>query len=146
MTVNLACGTDEKRELIIDSTQDNLDDVLAFVTDHLHQVGCPHKAEMQIILAADEIFTNIASYAYQPSIGKVRIILEDIGDPAGIRMIFIDQGIPYNPLEKEDPDITLPVEERPVGGLGIFLVKKKMDAMEYRYEDGSNILTMTEYF
>ena len=97
-------------------------------------------------LTLEEIYINIASYAYAPNTGKVKLILDDLKDPDGIRMTFIDQGVPYDPLQKKDPDITLPAEERPVGGLGIYLVKKNMDVLNYRYENQSNILELTKFY
>ncbi len=140
-----ACGN-RAAEIEVDAVRESLPAVLDFVSDYLQDAGCPRKAAMQISLTAEEIFVNIASYSYPDSAGTARIILEPVREPAGIRLIFVDQGIPYDPLKKPDPDITLSAAERPIGGLGIFLVKKNMDRVEYRYEDNSNILTLTKYF
>jgi len=100
------------------------------------------KAQMQIDLAVEEIFVNIASYAYAPGTGPatIRVGLTDDGSVFVIELI--DQGVPYNPLAKEDPDITLSAEERKIGGLGILLTKKSMDDVQYEYANGSNILTL----
>ena len=89
---------------------------------------------MQIDLAVEEIFVNIANYAYRP----VR------ENPLEVTLTFLDSGAPYDPLAKEDPDITLDVKDRQIGGLGIFLVKQTMDDVKYEYKNGRNILTLTK--
>ena len=98
------------------------------------------KIQMQIDVAVEEIFVNIANYAYSPDTGPATVRL-DIRD--GIAVItFIDSGVPYDPLAKPDPDVTLSAEDRPIGGLGIFLVKKSMDSVSYNYESGKNVLRL----
>ena len=104
------------------------------------------KVQMQIDIAVEEIFVNVAHYAYTPNVGKVKIRLEKPADSTGVDITFIDSGIPYDPLAKPDPDVTLSAEERQIGGLGIFMVKKSMDSMLYEYTDGQNILTMRKLF
>lgn len=129
------------KELTIEATLDRLDDVLAFVGDELENGGCDMKTQTQINIVVEEIFVNIAHYAYNPEVGgtTVRISVED-----EIKIVFEDKGKPYNPLEKKDPDITKPAEEREIGGLGIFMVKKIMDSVTYRNEDGKNILSISK--
>ena len=95
---------------------------------------------MQIDVAIDELFTNIASYAYAPETGKATVRIETEEDPRAAVITFIDRGRPYNPLLAEEPDITLSAEERRIGGLGIFIARKTMDDMRYEYRDGQNIL------
>ena len=97
---------------------------------------------MQIEVAAEEIFVNIASYAYAPGKGRATIRVEVSDDPVTVCLTFIDQGMPYDPLSMKDPDVSLPAEDRPVGGLGVFMVKKTMDDVTYEYKDGKNILRM----
>ena len=97
---------------------------------------------MKIELAVEEIFVNIASYAYAPDTGDVRIRMEFFEEPRAVGITFIDSGIPYNPLAKEDPAVQLSADERQVGGLGIFLTKKSMDEMSYEYKNGQNVLSM----
>ena len=126
----------------IEAIKDNLDDVLVFIDSELEKIDCPMKIQMQIDLSVEEIFINIASYAYYPETGMAYIGFESENDGSSILISFTDEGIPYNPLKKEDPDITLTSDERQVGGLGIFLVKKNMDEVYYKYEDGKNVLTM----
>ena len=131
-------------ELEIDALTENLSKVQAFVDEHLEAAGCPFKAQMQISIAVEEIFINIASYAYAPGTGKATIRVEITEDPSTAVITFIDRGIPYNPLAKQDPDVTLPAEERDIGGLGIFMAKEIMDEESYEYKDGRNILTLTK--
>jgi uncharacterized protein (TIGR02172 family) len=132
----------DKNELEIEAVSENLAEVLSFLEEHLETAVCPPKARMQIQLAVEEIFVNIASYAYQPETGKATVRVEVSGDPVGVTITFVDHGVPYDPLAKEDPNITLSAGEREVGGLGIFLTKKLMDDVAYAYKDGRNILTL----
>ncbi len=129
-------------ELRIEATKENLDDVLMFIDEELEKLDCSMKIQMQIDLSVEEIFINIASYAYYPDTGMAFISFESENGGSTVLISFTDTGVPYNPLEKEDPDITLTSEERQVGGLGIFLVKKNMDEVYYKYENGNNVLTM----
>ena len=129
-------------ELDIEATEENLNRVLEFVTSKLEKIDCPMKAEMQIEVAVEEIFVNIASYAYHPDKGNATVRVEVFDDPVTVAITFIDHGMPYDPLEREDPDITLKAEDRPVGGLGIFMVKQTMDEVTYEYKEGKNILRL----
>lgn len=133
------------KELDIEAVIENLDEVLGFVDEHLEEIGCPLKVQMQVDVAVEEIFVNISRYAYAPEKGNttVRVGVEE--DPLKVVITFIDQGVPYDPLAKEDPDVTLPAEKREIGGLGIFMVKSTMDDMEYEYVNGSNILTLKKH-
>lgn len=133
-------NSDSFTELVIEATTENLPQVLDFIEQALSDSDCPLKTLMQINLAAEEIFVNIASYAYAPDTGQATVRVQRLPDAAEI--VFIDSGIPYDPLKKPDPDITLSAEERAVGGLGIFLTKKFMDEVSYEYLDGENILTI----
>jgi len=94
-------------------------------------------------VAVEEIFTNIASYAYPDGDGKVQLCMEfSQEEPSTMTLRFLDSGIPFDPLAKADPDVTLSAEERQIGGLGIYMVKKTMDEVSYDYKDGKNIFTM----
>ena len=130
------------KELTINATVENIETVTAFVDEQLETLGCPVKAQMQIDIAIDELFGNIAHYAYRPGVGPATVRVEVVQDPLAVVITFIDQGVPYDPLAKEDPDVTLSAEEREIGGLGIYMVKKTMDAISYEYKDGKNILTL----
>lgn len=132
------------KELKIDALVENLDQVLAFVDAELEAMECSMKIQMQIDVAVEELFVNIASYAYAPETGDAIIGVESFQDPQRVEITFIDEGIEYDPLKKEDPDVTLAAEERQIGGLGIYMVKKSMDNMEYKRQDGKNILKITK--
>lgn len=132
--------------LTIEANTDNLDKVLSFVDQRLEELDCSMKVQMQIDLAIEEVYVNVAQYAYQHlppeerRKGMVSICVEDLDDPKRVEVTFADEGIPFDPLAKEDPDVTLNADSRPIGGLGIFMVKKSMDSVEYEYKDGKNIL------
>ncbi len=128
------------KEISLEAKVENLDEVIAFIDAELEGADCPMKKQMQIDVAVEEIFVNIASYAYGDGTGDATISMEIDGSTATIT--FVDSGMEYDPLKKEDPDVTLSAEERQIGGLGIFIVKKSMDDVKYRYEDGKNILTI----
>ena len=128
----------------IDAKVDNLQEVLDFIDAELEQADCPMKAQMQIDIAVEEIFVNIAKYAYAPGEGKA--VIGILAEPGRAEITFADSGMPYDPLAREDPDITLAAEDRDIGGLGIFMVKKTMDDMRYKYEDGQNLLTLVKTF
>ena len=130
------------REMDIAATLENLDTVMAFVDQQLEDVGCSMKAQMQIDIAVEEVYVNIAHYAYNPEVGGVTIRVQIEEEPLAVILTFIDKGKPYDPLAKEDPDVTLAAEDRQIGGLGIFMVKKSMDNVSYEYNEGRNILTL----
>jgi len=133
-------GSEDMKELNVDAKIENIEIVTEFVNSELEKYDCPMKAQMQIDIAIDELFSNIAHYAYSPDVGPATVRFEVLEEPLSVIITFIDNGIPYNPLEKEDPDITLSVEEREIGGLGIFMVKKSMDEITYEFKNGQNIL------
>ena len=130
------------KELTINSTLENIQTVTDFVDGQLEELGCSMKAQMQIDIAIDELFGNIVHYAYNPEVGPVTVRVEVTEDPLAVSITFIDNGVPYDPLAKTDPDVTLSAEEREIGGLGIFMVKKSMDEISYEYRSGQNILTI----
>ncbi len=128
------------KEMTITATVENIEKVTDFVNEQLEAIGCPMKAQMQIDVAIDELFGNIAHYAYNPETGPATVRVEVTEAPVSVIVTFIDHGIPYDPLKKDDPDLTLSADEREIGGLGIFMVKKTMDEITYEYRDGQNIL------
>ena len=133
---------DTVREMEIEADVSKLSEVLGFLEQNLEMVNCPLKAQMQISVAAEEIFVNIAHYAYAPEKGTAMVRIEISEEPVTVTITFIDNGIPFDPLAHEDPDVSLTVDERQIGGLGIFMTKKVMDDVVYEYEDGKNILRM----
>ena len=128
------------KELTIGAAVENIETVTEFITEELQKLDCPIKAETQIAVAIDELFGNIARYAYTPDVGKATVRFEVEEEPLSVVITFIDNGVPFNPLAKSDPDVHLSAQEREIGGLGIFLVKKTMNMVEYEYKDGQNIL------
>ena len=130
------------KELTIAATVENIDVVTDFVNEQLEAMDCPMNAQLQIDIAIDELFGNIANYAYNPEIGQATVRVEVAEDTLAVIITFIDNGVPYDPLKKEDPDITLSAEEREIGGLGIYMVKQNMDDISYEYKGGQNILSI----
>ena len=128
------------KTLTVEATREAFAQVNEFVDSFLEAHDCPLKAQMQIDLCVEEVFVNIASYAYGDTTGTAQIDL--CGKNGEVTLVFSDEGQPYDPLAKDDPDITLDAQSRQIGGLGIFLVKKNMDEVRYRYENGKNILTL----
>ena len=134
------------KELTLEATVDNLPQVMSFLEEELETAGCPMKTQMQISVSVEEIYVNSASYAYAPGTGEATVRVEFRDDPAAVCITFIDSGVPFDPLRKADPDVTLSSEERGIGGLGIYMTKKAMNEMRYAYEDGKNVLTMVKHF
>ena len=128
------------KEITLAATVENIETVTEFVNAQLELLDCPIKAQMQIDIAIDELFGNIAHYAYNTEVGNATVRVEISEAPLAVIITFIDNGVPYDPLGKDDPDITLSAEEREIGGLGIYMVKQSMDEITYEYKDGQNIL------
>ena len=131
-------------QLDVLAVRDNLPRVLSFVEEQLADYGCGMKTSYEINLAVEEIYVNIASYAYDKDPGSAVIVADILTDPLSLVLVFKDSGTPYNPLLKEDPDTGIPLKERKAGGLGIYMVKKLVDDISYVYQDGMNILTITK--
>ena len=134
------------KKIRVAAIKENLETVTAFLDEILDEKDCPLKVRLQIDLALEEMYINIANYAYTPKIGEMelRVAFDEAGRE--LTMVLIDSGIPYDPLAKKDPDVTLSAEKRKIGGLGIYLVKKTMDSMMYERRDGRNIVTMKKKF
>lgn len=133
------------REITVSATLDNIQSVTDFVEEHLLEAGFPMKTVFQINIAVDELFSNIARYAYGEDEGEATVRLQISEDNSTAVLTFIDSGTPYNPLKKEDPDVTLDADDRDEGGLGIYMVKNSMDDICYEYRDGYNTLTVTKH-
>ena len=133
-------------ELTLEATLENVPTVMAFVDEKLEANDCPFKVQMKLDVAVDELFSNIARYAYNPETGPATVRVEVLGDPLSVVVTFIDHGVPYDPLAKPDPDVTLSAADREIGGLSIYLVKKTMDDVIYEYKDGMNILKIVKNF
>ena len=132
------------KEKVFSATKDTLGDVMAFTEECLDSFSCPMKSSMAICVAVEEIFVNIASYAYGDGTGNASLCFGFDKGERLLTLVVSDEGAPFNPLEREEPDITLSAAERDIGGLGIFITKKTMDTVFYKNENGKNILTMTK--
>lgn len=131
------------KEIHVDSKIENIPEVMDFVRAELEALGCSEQVKAQFKMAVDELFGNICLYAYGEGAGPVTVSVGLEGDPPAAAVAFCDSGSPYNPLEADLPDIELDIEDRPVGGLGIFLIREMMDSMSYEYKDGCNVLKLT---
>ena len=130
-------------QITVNATVDQVKTVTLFVNERLGMLGCSERIMIQVDIAIDEIFSNIAYYAYHPDTGPATVQVGVEEDPLSVIITFIDHGVPFDPLAEEQPDPTkLPKAERPIGGLGLFMVKKTMDDISYDYRDGQNILTI----
>ncbi len=123
---------------------DALSDVLGFVEQTLESFECPLKIQTAICVAIEEVFVNVAHYAYPNSEGDMTLQIGFDEQSRNVTFKMADKGVPFDPLAKPDPDVTLSAEEREIGGLGIFIAKKTMDTLTYAYENGENILTMVK--
>lgn len=127
--------------ITVPATDQNPNPVIDFVKDELSRHDCPPKALYQIEVAIEEIFVNIVSYAGLADDEGVEVRCEVLEDPLRVIVQFLDGGIPFDPLAKDDPDISPEALEGRVGGLGIYMVKQMMDDVTYAHEDGKNVLT-----
>ena len=134
------------KQLDTRSSLDRLHEVTEFINTELDALNCPPRAKNQVDVAVDEVFSNIVHYAYDGAEGPVRVCMTTQEEPRSVTIRFMDRGKPFNPLTAEDPDISLSAEDRPIGGLGIYLVKKTMDDVRYEFRDGQNILTLEKTF
>lgn len=134
------------KELTVEAIVEQIETVTEFVNAELEKLDCPMKARIQLDIAIDEIVSNIAYYAYGEKTGTVTVRIEVLQEENGVQLMFLDSGVPYDPLTRQDPDISAEIEERKEGGLGIFLVRKTMDDMKYEYKDGQNCLTIRKSF
>lgn len=133
------------KELILQASADRLEEVQEFIRGELEAAGGSLKVMSQVEIAVEEIYVNIVHYAYPSGDGEAAIRCETDREAPKITIQFLDEGTPFDPLAKEDADISLSAEERSIGGLGILMVKKLMDEVTYCYEEGKNILTIVKY-
>lgn len=131
------------KKICVPAKLEQLDRVMEFTADYLEQMGCSMKLSLQIQISIEELFANVVNYGYPDEPGEFRMIMEMTGDSSLI-MTLEDEGVEFNPLLNEDPDITLSAEERKIGGLGIFMVKMSMDKTEYQREGDTNRLILTK--
>ena len=134
------------KEIKVEAKIENLAVVNGFLHEQIDELDCSVATVMQLEIAIEELFSNICYYAYGDGTGDAAIQVDIDKTNKRICITFIDMGKPYNPLKKADPDITLGIEDRPIGGLGIFMVKESMDDMTYRYAENKNILKIKKKF
>lgn len=130
-----------KQTITVKPSLETMGDVISFVEDTLADHEVPLKIAMKINIAVDEVYSNIARYS-DANKSSVEVVIIN----GWVKLTFIDDGKPYDPLEKPDPDITLSAEDRPIGGLGIYMIKKTMDDMSYAYKDGHNVLIIKKKY
>lgn len=134
------------KELTVDAAPGSLQEIKAFIVDQTRAAGCPEAARTQILVAADEVFANIANYAYGGGVGSASVRFDVEPEPRAAVITFTDGGVPFDPLEMKAPDTSLSAGQRKIGGLGIFMVRKLMDEVSYKYEGGRNVLTVKKLF
>ena len=132
-------------ELTLKAELESIPKAVAFIDEQLEACGCGMKAQMQIDIAIDELFGNIVHYAYPGENGEATVQFDFDEANRDVSITFADGGVPFDPLQSADPDVSLSAEERKVGGLGIYMVKKSMDRMAYHRKDGLNILTIYKH-
>ena len=137
-------GGEHMTKKTIPAKTEFLNDLLGYVDEILDSFECPMKVQTAICVALEEVFVNVAHYAYGGGDGDVELCVGFDAESRTMTFRMEDKGVPFDPLKKPDPDITLSAEEREIGGLGIFITKKTMDSVTYAYERGKNILTMTK--
>ena len=137
-------GGEQTSSMIFPAKTESLAEVLSFVEQALEKYECSLKIQTAISIAIEEVFVNVAHYAYEKDDGKVELNISFDEQTRNITFQMIDEGVQFDPLKKADPDITLSAEDRKIGGLGIFITKKTMDSINYAYENGKNILTMVK--
>lgn len=138
-------------EFTVEASLDNLDLVLGNLEEMLEAHDCSMKLIMKINVCVEELFVNVANYAYDEDADnkycEFRIDITDLDDQElskRAEITLIDSGKEFNPLLRENPDITLSADERPIGGLGIFMVKNMMDDVIYKYNDNKNEITLVK--
>ena len=131
--------------LEVPARRESMDEVNMFLEAQLDEVACPPDSAFLLMLAAEEIFVNIASYAYDGGEGDARIEFSFDEEKEMAELVFSDRGIPFDPTSRPSPDITLKSDDRPIGGLGIHIIKQRMDEVVYQYAGGKNVLTIRKY-
>ena len=131
----------EVQKITLPAVVDSIEKVTEFVNDRLQKSNIPQKIQTQIDVVIDELMSNVTKFAYRDGKnGDISVEMEV--NEEEIAMTFRDSGVPFNPLEQADPDVNAPLEQRKIGGLGLFLVRKTMDKLNYVYENGQNVLTV----
>lgn len=130
------------KSIEIPAEKAKLSEAVGFVLGFAEELGFDKKELFQLKLCTEEIFVNVASYAYGPDTGMITVNADGSKDPLTVTVSFIDSGTPFDPLAKPDPAKKRPLSQAKKGGLGIFITKKLMDEVSYAYKDGRNVLTI----
>lgn len=133
------------KTLTLPAKMENLETLIGFVLSTAEQLNFDQKMQNQLRLATEEILVNVISYAYPGQNGEVTVSTDQTSGREGLRVEISDTGIPFDPLSKPAPDLTVPIKDRQIGGLGIFLLREIMSEVSYRRENGRNILTFIKY-
>ena len=139
-------NSDDTFEKVFPAKEDALVSVTDFAEEVLDEIGCPANTKTALCVAVEEVFVNIAHYAYGDNEGDVKLAISFSNADKTVTFRISDKGIPFDPLKKPDPDITLSAEDREIGGLGIFITKQTMDSVSYTRENDENVLTLTKKF
>ena len=137
---------EKERELTVEAKLECLPRTKSFVAAGLEAMDCPEETRKQLLIVVDEIFANIANYAYVGAEGNITVRLKAGEEPRSVVLTFLDNGVPFDPLTTDAPDTSLKARERKIGGLGIFMVRKLMDEVTYEYANGMNILKTVKRF
>ena len=132
------------RKIEVPAIVSELDAVQTFTKKILQEARFSEKSIKQVAVAVEEVFVNIAHYAYTPGTGEAAVQIEINKKPEQAVITFTDRGKPFNPMAKAEPDVSLPAKDRGVGGLGIFMARRLMDDMSYEYKEGRNVLRMVK--
>lgn len=135
--------------LTVPASMEHLYKVMTLTEQILEQARCGKDDKRLVEISVEEIFTNIASYAYKKGEGMVWMEWDVRETGKGLKEVeirFLDEGAPYDPFARKDPDLTLPIEERPVGGLGVYMVKQFMDEASHCFEKGRNLTAIKKRF
>lgn len=134
------------KSITLPATIDSINNATDFINEVLEEADCPMRTKIQLDIALDELMSNVARYAYPQGEGDITVSVEILETPKRVVLTLIDSGIPYDPLKKDDPDVSLSAEEREIGGLGIYIVKESMDDLQYEYKNNQNIVTIVKRF
>lgn len=132
-----------ERKIELQATLNNYEQFITFIESQLTDIQIMDSDKMKVLTACEELIVNIVNYAYPNNKGNLEIIFKKKSQD--VTIVFIDSGMKFNPLSKPDADTTLSVEEREIGGLGILMVKKLMDDINYEYKENKNHLTVIKY-
>jgi anti-sigma regulatory factor (Ser/Thr protein kinase) len=131
-------------KIVLPAKLENLELMIRFVRNGAENYGFSSKDINRVQLAAEEVLVNVISYAYPDENGDIEITY-DVSEDEGLVIEIVDCGVPFDPLSIPEPDIEAPMEDRKIGGLGIYIMRSIMDEVNYRRQGDRNILTLTKH-